>query len=205
MARGFLSRLGSHRPATLRNIEILDARQRAVAREHERDQAARSAELERRLGAMATAVVELHGLRESATRSAREAVWAQVFHDTVTESTWFTRQALSPGRWAAGYPFLYVLYRILDEARPTFILELGLGQSTKLTAQYAASNPASQHIVVEHDPEWIAAFEANFALGSAPRSVDRGGQAARATAGLMVDSNSTGVKPLRRSCGRRWW
>ena len=58
-----------------------------------------------------------------------------------------------------GYPFLYVLYRILDEAKPRRILELGLGQSTKMISQYALSDPAVEHTVVEHDPVWIDFFK----------------------------------------------
>lgn len=91
-------------------------------------------------------------------RTGAEAVWAHVFSSTVQNSTWFTNQTLSPGRWAVGYPFLYVLYRILDEAKPRRILELGLGQSTKMISQYAQSNPEVEHTVVEHDPVWIDFF-----------------------------------------------
>lgn len=101
-------------------------------------------------------------------RAVDEVLWADVFHDTTSGSDWFTDRALSPGRWAVGYPFLYVLYRVLDEVRPTSVLELGLGQSTKLIAQYVSSADAS-HKVVEHDPEWIEVFAANYALPSTTR------------------------------------
>lgn len=65
---------------------------------------------------------------------------------------------VTPGGWAVGYPFLCILYRILDEIQPHSILELGLGQSTKLTAAYMCSefnDGTFEHIVVEHDTEWI--------------------------------------------------
>ncbi|MDN4480427.1 class I SAM-dependent methyltransferase [Demequina muriae] len=102
-------------------------------------------------------------------RAAREAVWSAIYHDTIAESEWFTEKAVSPGRWAVGYPFLYVLYRVLDEMRPTTILELGLGQSTKVAAQYSQGTDGIAHTVVEHDPEWITSFAANFALPSTTR------------------------------------
>ena len=92
-------------------------------------------------------------------RTSAEAVWAHVFSNTVRNSTWFTNQTLSPGRWAVGYPFLYALYRILNEVKPKRILELGLGQSTKMISQYALSDPAVEHTVVEHDPVWIEFFK----------------------------------------------
>lgn len=97
-------------------------------------------------------------------RSASEGVWSSVFHDTVASSEWYTDRALSPGRWAVGYPFLYVLYRVLDEMHPVSILELGLGQSTKMIAQYVAQAENATHTVVEHDEKWIEFFGANYAL-----------------------------------------
>lgn len=102
-----------------------------------------------------------------ATRTIDEVLWSSVFHDTSLESTWFREHTLSPGRWAVGYQFLYVLYRILDEVGPASILELGLGQSSKMTAQYAMNAEGVRHVIVEHDPSWIATFAANFALTSA--------------------------------------
>ena len=34
--------------------------------------------------------------------------------------------SFSPGRGAIGYPVMYVLYRVLNEFKPTSILELGI-------------------------------------------------------------------------------
>lgn len=93
-----------------------------------------------------------------ARRHASEAVWAQIFNNTITNSTWLKDKTFSPGRWAVGYPYLYVMYRVLDEARPKHILELGLGQSTRMIAQYAAAFDDVEHIVVEHDQDWIDFF-----------------------------------------------
>lgn len=84
--------------------------------------------------------------------------WGQIFNSTIVGSNWYVNQAISPGRWAVGYEFLYVLYRTLDEIRPKSILELGLGQSTKLTSQYAGKEQIN-HIVVEHNPQWKTFFE----------------------------------------------
>lgn len=102
-------------------------------------------------------------------RTTQEAVWGSVFHDTVEGSEWFTDRALSPGRWAVGYPFLYVMYRVLDEAKPTSILEIGLGQSTKVSAQYVKHSEGVDHVVVEHDEDWITSFSANYALPAGTR------------------------------------
>lgn len=103
---------------------------------------------------------------DSANRSISEAVWAQIFNNTITDSTWLNNKSFSPGRWAMGYPELYVIYRILNEARPKRILELGLGQSTRLIGQYALEFEDVEHTIVEHDQEWIAFFQNSFQLSS---------------------------------------
>ncbi len=95
---------------------------------------------------------------EKADRASKETLFANVFHDTILNSTWLVNKRLSPGRWAIGYPGLYVLYRILDEIKPKSILELGLGQSTELITQYAKANSEVSHYVTEHDDSWIHFF-----------------------------------------------
>lgn len=85
--------------------------------------------------------------------------WSAVFHDAIMGSKWLEKQDFCPGRWAVGYQALYVLYRVLNEVRPKAILELGLGQSTKLITQYAATNSEVCHVVVEHDESWIDLFK----------------------------------------------
>lgn len=97
-------------------------------------------------------------------RHASEAVWAQIFNNTISESLWLKDKTFSPGRWAVGYPYLYVMYRVLNETRPKRILELGLGQSTRMIAQYAAAFQDVEHIVVEHDQEWVEFFCNDFPL-----------------------------------------
>lgn len=87
--------------------------------------------------------------------------WGQIYNSTIAGSQWLLDTAVSPGRWAVGYEYLYVLYRALTESRPTSILELGLGQSTKLTAQYAGYQGIS-HLIIEHDPQWAEYFLAGW-------------------------------------------
>lgn len=97
----------------------------------------------------------------------KEILWANIFHDTIRGSRWFPDDiSLSPGRWALGYPALYALYRVLEEVQPKSVLELGLGQSTKLTSSYAKyksfTGENCEHIVIEHDKEWIQHFSRSF-------------------------------------------
>ena len=101
---------------------------------------------------------------------ASEILWSNIFRDTIKNSKWLHNQPFSPGRAAIGYPTLYALYRILDEFQPRSILEIGLGQSTKMIGSYVKWKEKAQeeckHIVVEHDHTWIDFFKNNFELSS---------------------------------------
>lgn len=101
---------------------------------------------------------------ETQGRAINETLWAEIFKDTTSSSDWLHDKTFSPGRWAVGYPYLYVLYRILNEVRPQRVLELGLGQSTRMMAQFAAGDDGVQHLVVEHDDDWIKFFSSNYRL-----------------------------------------
>lgn len=143
------------------------SRQLAEARrslaEHRRDD-------ERVISALEAVTSRLAAFESSSAadrRTSNELLWAEVFHDTIIASRWLVSKAFSPGRWAVGYPYLYVLYRALDETRPTRILELGLGQSTKMISQYAASDEKVLHTVVEHDERWLEFFSQHTALPKA--------------------------------------
>jgi len=98
-------------------------------------------------------------------KTSQETLWADIFNSTTIENNpWLFDKTFSPGRWAIGYPGLYVLYRVLRDIKPKRILELGLGETTKLITQYAASDSDVEHFVVEHDPQWIDFFKRSFTL-----------------------------------------
>lgn len=103
----------------------------------------------------------------------QEILWANIYHDTIIGSKWIQNQPFSPGRAAIGYPTLYALYRILDEFQPKKILELGLGQSTKMIGSYVKwkenNGDKCEHIVVEHDLSWINFFSNMFELSSSTK------------------------------------
>lgn len=96
----------------------------------------------------------------------RENNWGLVFNNTIQDSEWLQERTFSLGRWAIGYQCAYVLFRILDEVKPNKILELGLGQSTKILGQYANNNEGVQHFVVENNEDWIRFFQHNYELSS---------------------------------------
>lgn len=100
-------------------------------------------------------------------RRTEELIFAEVFAQSIKGSQWLGEVPLCPGRWAAGFPFLYSLYRILDEVHPKNILELGLGQSTSMIFSYIQKFGCIKHFLIEHDQEWIEFFLKNKQLPEA--------------------------------------
>lgn len=98
-------------------------------------------------------------VRDNFSRSLfKELQYAFVFDDTIKDSEWLNKNSFSLINAAANYSFAYSLYRILNDAKPKNILELGLGQTTKLTTQYVNHFKDSTLTVVEGDAEWIELF-----------------------------------------------
>lgn len=90
-------------------------------------------------------------------KNSDELIWAAIFNSTIADSAWLKNKSFSPGRWAAGYPFLYLLYRIYNDVKPKSVLEFGLGETTKLGYQYATKHETNYQ-VVEHDERWLEFF-----------------------------------------------
>ena len=118
--------------------------------------------IESELRTVLSSLEEIRQAGTDASRYASEAVWGELFNQVSKDSSWLKDTRLAAGRWAVGYQYCYVVYRILNERNPKNILELGLGQSTKLISQYAAAFPEVRHQVVEHDPVWIDFFSKNY-------------------------------------------
>ena len=87
-----------------------------------------------------------------------ELKYAFVFNDTINESEWLIKKDFSLVNSAANYSFMYSLYRILNDAEPKNILELGMGQTTKLTSQFANYFNDCKLTVLEGDEIWIENF-----------------------------------------------
>ena len=88
----------------------------------------------------------------------KELLYGNIFKDTICESDWLIKKDFSLHAGAASYCLMYHLYRILDEIQPKNILELGLGQTTKMTSQYAEFNHDARVFVVDDNNEWIDTF-----------------------------------------------
>lgn len=99
----------------------------------------------------------------------REILWSEIFNQTIKGSEWLGSLSFSPGRWAVGYQYLFVLYRILDEVKPKMILDLGLGQSSTLITNYADNTPGVTHTIIEHDETWVKFFQTKYSLSNASK------------------------------------
>lgn len=87
-----------------------------------------------------------------------EILWGHIFNNTVMESAWLKNKSFSPGRWAFGYPGLYIIYRVLNDFKPKSILEFGLGESSKMTYQYVMHHADYQLRIIEQDKNWLDFF-----------------------------------------------
>lgn len=82
-----------------------------------------------------------------------------IFNNLIQQKDWIKNKEFIPTKGAATYSFLYILLIILDKAMPNNILEFGLGQTTKLTTQYAKfKNSNCMLQTIDHDEQWINAM-----------------------------------------------
>ena len=91
----------------------------------------------------------------------KEISYALIFKDTISNSQWLNKKNFSLINGAANYSFMYLLFRILDETHPQSILELGLGQTTKMTTQYMKFYDDVYLRVIENSQNWIDSFLEN--------------------------------------------
>lgn len=104
---------------------------------------------------------EHHDKSDEILRIAKELLWRDIFVDTVKGYEWYRDKSISLGRWAIGYNYAYVLARVLDEFKPTSVLECGLGQSSKIITDYVAANDDVIYDIVEQDQNWSDFFKRN--------------------------------------------
>jgi endo-alpha-1,4-polygalactosaminidase (GH114 family) len=98
-------------------------------------------------------------------RFAREAKWANVYHDSIRDKRWLDEVAIYPGRWAVNYSMLYLIVRILQLFKPERIIEFGLGESSKLISKFIDNElQNTKHLILEESKEWTENFTSRFTL-----------------------------------------
>lgn len=107
---------------------------------------------------------ELLKCLEVSNRQLKELYFADLLHDTINSSSWLKDKSFSLHGWAANYSFIYMLYRVLDTVHPMNILEMGMGQTSKLTSQYLAyCNPQAKLDILEDNTNWIDVYRTQLA------------------------------------------
>lgn len=98
-------------------------------------------------------------LLRSIKKSNNEVLYSNIFFNLINNCNWIKKKDFIPVNGAANCSFLLSLFSILEYIKPKNILELGMGQTSKLTTQYIVNknNSASLHIV-EHDMKWLEYF-----------------------------------------------
>jgi len=59
----------------------------------------------------------------------------------------------------------------MRDMKPKRVLEIGLGETTRIISQYSMEHQNVEHFVVEHDPEWISFFTRGFSIPSSTKIV----------------------------------
>ena len=107
-------------------------------------------------------IKNVSGLKDKSLSSKlliQEIMYANYFHDSIKDSAWLKKQNFTATKGAANYSLLFTLFSILDNTNIDNILEMGLGQSTKITTQYVNNkNNFAKLTIVEHDKKWIDVF-----------------------------------------------
>lgn len=88
-----------------------------------------------------------------------ELLFASYFQDSIQDSVWVKNKSFSAYGGAANYSLLYKLFKIYDVLQPKTVLEFGLGQTTKLSSQYATFNKKAKVFVVDDDAEWVEVYK----------------------------------------------
>lgn len=94
------------------------------------------------------------------------------FYDSIKTVSWVNNISFSPSIWSVGYVFLYYLYQGLTIVEPKRILEMGLGESSKMTSQYSCFR-GSIHTIIEHDESWIESFCKGYKIADNSRICSR--------------------------------
>ena len=91
-----------------------------------------------------------------------ETYYAECFRIAISGSPWLLRQSFMPTGWALDFLGLYHCFRILEKMQPSKIVEFGVGESTKLFAQYADYHECVQFYTFEHNKIWLDFFCQSF-------------------------------------------
>ena len=133
----------------------------------------RNARLNKRLNNINNSNQQLNSKINHESLRLREINYGFIFNDTIAESAWLKKRNFSLNNSASNYSFMYTLFRILDEIKPKNILELGLGQTSKMTSQYANYHAYSNLMIIDNNQSWIDVFSKNLNISDNIKLIQR--------------------------------
>ena len=86
---------------------------------------------------------------------ANEILWGMNFQNAMNSCAWMQGKSIKANGAAVGYYYLYTLYKALESGKFKSVLDIGMGQTTKMISQYVKQNENIKHFVVEGDAKWI--------------------------------------------------
>lgn len=92
-------------------------------------------------------------LAPAATLQGREIIFQNLVHRALDRLE--IDEPLYPLRSAAGYSYLYLLIRLVEDLPVTRVLELGCGQSTLLLDRLGNRSGPLECVALEHDQAWL--------------------------------------------------
>ena len=110
-------------------------------------------------------VLQLKEFLKNLEKQNHELLWAKIWDDTRRDIVWLNDlPGISPGRWAVGYNYIYVMTRILNTIKPESVLDVGLGISSSLIGAYFSYQNIGSHLIIEQDAEWVDFYKKDHKL-----------------------------------------
>ena len=82
-------------------------------------------------------LARIGSLLNEGNRYQKDLYYGQLFNQVTLNSEWLCDKSFAPGRMAVDYCYLYTMYHALNVVEPTNILDVGLGQTSRMFSQYA--------------------------------------------------------------------
>lgn len=108
---------------------------------------------------------EVKALAKKQIEYSEEILWGMNFNRAIENSKWLRDKEIKVGDSACGYYYFYILYKALDTGKFKSILDIGLGQTSKLIGQYVNYSTDAKHTIVENDRDWIDFILPDLKLG----------------------------------------
>lgn len=94
----------------------------------------------------------------------RDILAAINFNRAIEGSDWIKRKDFAPGNFAVENQYMYSIFKILDTGKFGSVLDIGMGQTSKLVSQYANYHPECMQVIIEESQEWATLFSNSLVM-----------------------------------------